>query len=67
MKAEASAEEIDTTVMHKGGFMEALDKRWSDGRIHASGANITAADFAILSFFTSFVINKHLRVTEVGE
>ena len=66
-KADATDEEIETTVRLKGEFLELLDKRWSDGREHVTGQELTSADFAVLSYYTSCVVNPGLRVPAVRE
>ena len=38
-----------------------MEERWADGRVHAAGANITAADYYLLSQYTQAIINPNLR------
>ena len=61
MKNEPTQEEIERTIELQGGFMEALDKQWADGRTHAAGNSVTTADFAVLSFYTAKVTNERAK------
>lgn len=38
-----------------------LEARWADGRTRVAGANITAADYSILTSYTSVTSNANLR------
>ena len=63
----APQEVIDLTIETYSQFLERLDKRWADGRGHVTGTNISAADFHLLSFYTSIIDNKHLSNPEVSK
>ena len=64
--AEAPQETVDGFVKNFTEFAAKLDARWADGRAHATGANITAADYKILSDFTAIVSNTNLKTPAVS-
>ena len=52
---------LDKSVENFIAYINKIEARWSDGRAHASGANVTAADFTMLYQFTGFISNTNLR------
>ena len=66
-KEGATEEEIKFTVEQYGVFFKRLDARFSlDMRPHVAGSEITAADFNLLSFYTSVITNKGINTPETG-
>ena len=47
--------------------MVKLEERFADGREHAAGDRVTTADFALLTFYLSSVVKKHMRHAYVGD
>ena len=66
-KENASDEEIAGGVELHSQFVDKLDKVCSDGRSRFCGENITAADFQILTFWTSIYANPSGRNTKFNE
>jgi len=62
----ATEAQIAHTVESLESFLAKFDERWSDGRSHVSGKDVTAADFNLLAFYTSSVINPGLYNPQVG-
>ena len=48
----APEEQINGWIDNVKDLITKADERWADGRAHAAGANITAADYHVLSQFT---------------
>ena len=63
---EATNEQIDFTVETFTTFLERLNVRWADGREHAAGRDVTAADFNLLAFYTSILTNPGLYNPQVS-
>ena len=63
----ATAEQIESTVSTFTTFLQRCDRRWGDGRMHVTGRDVTAADFNLLAFHTSIVVNRGLYNPEVNE
>lgn len=66
-EAGGTQEQIDFTVETFTAFLERLEVRWADGRKHAAGNDVTAADFSLLGFYTSTVVNPGLYSPQIGE
>ena len=64
---EADQAAQDNTVAHMQAAMEGLNARFADGRKHAAGENITAADFRLLTIGTSIIENKSLKIPALQE
>ena len=47
--------------------MDKMEARWADGRAHACGANLSAADFTLLTSYTQLIANPNLRNPSLGE
>ena len=47
-------------------FLGKFNERWSDGREHVAGDDVTAADFNLLAFYTSIVTNPGIHNPQVG-
>ena len=66
-KEGATEEEIKFTVEQYGVFFRRLDERFMhDLRPHVAGNEITAADFNLLTFYTSVITNKGINTPETG-
>ena len=48
-------------------LMDQLDKKMSDGRKHACGENVNAADFRVITMSTGILNNKNLKHAALGE
>ena len=59
--AEAPAETIDGFVANISACIAKWDARWADDRVHAAGANVTAADYDLLAGFTCYVSNTGVK------
>ena len=66
-KENASDEEIARSVELHQELVDKLDKVCSDGRSRFCGENITAADFQILTAWTSIYANPNARNTKFNE
>ena len=60
-------ESIDKFVVKAKAMMDKFEARWSDGRVHVTGANLSAADFTLLADFTQLIDNPNLRNPSVHE
>ena len=49
---DAPAETIEKAVEANIKCMDKMEARWADGRAHACGANLSAADFFFLAGYT---------------
>ena len=58
---------LDKTVENFQALANKYNARWADGRAHVAGATLTAADFALLTQFTSFISNSNLRNPSLSE
>ena len=63
----APAEVIDVCVENMNKLMTKYNTRWADGRAHVAGATLTAADFGLLTAYTSIIANPNLRNPVVSE
>ena len=63
---DASYEVIDFTIENYSAFLDKLNSRWSDGRKHIAGNNVSAADLTLLTFYTGIITNKNGRNPEVS-
>ena len=66
-ETDSTSEQIDSTVETAIMFLERLNVRWADDRTHAAGSDVTAADFSLLAFYTSIVMNPKLNEPQIGE
>ena len=64
---KVTSEQIDAFVETFSMFLERLNVRWADGREHAAGKEITAADFNLIAFYTGIVTNPGLIQPQIGE
>ena len=65
-RANTPAEQTDKFVEVNIKIMNNMEARWADGRAHACGANLTAADFSFLAFY-AFISHPNLRNPVIGE
>ena len=49
------------------GVYDMFEARWSDGRTHVAGNNITVADYYALATFTSITTNPNIRNPSIGQ
>ena len=57
----APEETVNAFIDNIKALFDKLDERWADGRVHVAGASITAADYYVLTGYTSLVCNTNLR------
>ena len=67
MQDEVEVTEMFGTINLRKEFMMKLEVRFADGREHAAGNSVTTADFALLTFYLSSVVNEHMRHALVRE
>ena len=64
---EADEETVNKTYECIVELMDKLNDKMSDGRKHAAGENVTAADFRVLTMSTGIVNNQNLKSAALGE
>ena len=64
---EADEETINKTYECLVELMDKLNDKMSDGRKHACGENVNAADFRVLTMSTSYWNNQNLKSAALGE
>ena len=63
----APQETIDLAVNEAIAMLNKCEARWSDGRAHVAGANITCADFSMLARYTMLMTNPGIKNPSYGE
>ena len=59
-------EQVQTMIEYFSTFLTKLNDRWTDDRIYVAGRDVTAADFNLLAFYTSIVVNPGINKPEIG-